>query len=58
MSPTVTRSSASATVPATRQLDVGRMTREVTMRPVLVGAIVFHIEHADGVHGVLSPLGP
>jgi hypothetical protein len=40
------------------QLDVRCVTREVTMRPVLVGEIVFHIEYADGVHGVLSPLVP
>ena len=40
------------------QLDVRGVAREVTMRQVLIEGIVFHIEHADGVHGVLSPLVP
>ena len=40
------------------QLDVRRVTREVTMRQLLIDRIVFHIEHADGIHGVFNPLVP
>ena len=40
------------------ELDVGRVTDEVTVGRLLIGGIAFDVEHADGVHVVFSPLVP
>ena len=41
-----------------RELDVRRVTHEVTVGRFLIGGITLDVEHADGVHGVFGPLVP